>query len=129
MERKPDPAIYEITYSEAVRALSEQHSVLESLRARAGLLLSSAAVTTSFLAGQAIHGGRVGPFAWLALFDFTAVAALAIAVLQPRRWEFSAHPGETIASHLAAGGKPTAAELYETLAVGLGRGRARIGPR
>jgi hypothetical protein len=126
VEREADAAVYEIAYAEAVRALSEQHAVIDSLRTRAGLLLSSAAVTTSFLAGQAIHGGRVSALAWLALLDFAAVAALVIATLQPRHWEFSAYPDETISTHLAASGR-SATELYKTLTARLERGLARNG--
>ena len=125
MERNADAAVYEIAYAEAVRALSEQHGVIESLRTRAGLLLSSAAVATSFLGGQAIHGGRVGIFGLLALLDFAAVAALIVATLRPHRWEFSAHPGDTIDAYRTAGGEPSPAELYEALTVRLQRGLAK----
>jgi hypothetical protein len=41
--------LYRIAYDEAVRALSEQQAVIDSFRSRAGLLLSSTAITTSFL--------------------------------------------------------------------------------
>lgn len=124
MERQADSAVCEIAYAEAVRALSEQLRVIDSLRTRAGLLLSSAAVTTSFLAGQAIHGGRVGLFSWFALLDFATVAALVIATLRPRPWELGLDPYETINAHLAAQ-EPSAAELYKALTARLQKGRAR----
>ncbi|MBS1880741.1 MAG: hypothetical protein JST31_14615 [Actinobacteria bacterium] len=50
-----------------MRELSEQHGAIDSLRTRAGLLLSSAAVTTSFLAAQALQGDKSNAFVWLAL--------------------------------------------------------------
>ena len=121
MQRPADATVYEIAYAEAVRALSEQHGVIDSLRTRAGLLLSSAAVTTSFLAGQAIHDGRVGVFAWLALLDFTVVAALVIATLQPRRWELRTYPEETITAQLSADSDGSPTELYEALTMRLHR--------
>lgn len=52
---------YQIAYDEAVRALSQQQSTIDSLRTRAGLLLSAAAITTSFLGAQALNDG--GPSA------------------------------------------------------------------
>jgi hypothetical protein len=48
--------LYKVVYDEAVRALSEQQAAIESVRSRAGLLLSAAAVTTSFLGAQALQG-------------------------------------------------------------------------
>ncbi|MGD9736598.1 MAG: hypothetical protein AB7V58_13505 [Solirubrobacterales bacterium] len=108
-----------------MRALSEQRAVIDSLRTRAGLLLSSAAVTTSFLGGQAIHGSRVGVLAWLGLLDFAAVAALVIATLRPRAFEFSTHPGEIAHRTATAGGMPSATALYEALTARLHGGLAR----
>jgi hypothetical protein len=48
---------YRIAYEEAVRALSQQHEMIDSLRTRAGLLLPAAAITTSFLGAQALDTG------------------------------------------------------------------------
>lgn len=107
--------VHEIAYSEAVRALSEQHGVIDSFRTRAGLLLSSAAVTTSFLAGQAIHGGRVGVFGWLALLTFAAVATLALAAIGPRHWEIGAHPDETTDAYLDAERQDSAGDLHRAM--------------
>lgn len=120
MEREVNATVYEIAYAEAVRALSEQHAVIDSFRTRAGLLLSSAAVTTSFLAAQALRSDRTSAFAWLALLTFAAVALLALATLQPRRWEVSAHPNEMTA-YLAAKHKASPGELYEVLTLRLRR--------
>lgn len=49
--------LYKVAYEEAVRALSEQQAAIDSFRTRAGLLLSAAAITTSFLGAQALDGG------------------------------------------------------------------------
>lgn len=75
-----DP-LYRVAYEEAIRALSLQQEVIESIRGRAGLLLSAASITTSFLGAQALDGGRSGLVAWLALSIFVGVAV--------GRWEFS----------------------------------------
>jgi len=45
---------YRIAYEEAVRALSQQHEMIDSLRTRAGLLLPAAAITTSFPRGAGV---------------------------------------------------------------------------
>jgi hypothetical protein len=53
--------LYKVAYDEAVRALSEQRDAIDSFRTRAGLLLSAAAITTSFLGAQALEGGSPEP--------------------------------------------------------------------
>ena len=84
--------LYKVAYDEAVRALSEQQGVIDSFRTRAGLLLSAAAITTSFLGAQALNGGDSSLAAWLALIGFAGVAAISLAILWPRQWEFTANP-------------------------------------
>lgn len=94
----PDDALYKVAYDEAVRALSEQQAAIESVRGRAGLLLSAATVTTSFLGAQALQGGSSGPFSWSALLSFVAVAATSLAILWPRSWEFTANSRRVLES-------------------------------
>jgi hypothetical protein len=117
--------VHEIAYAEAVRALSEQHAVVESIRTRAGLTLSSAAVTTSFLAGQAIRGGRIGVFGWLALVAFATVAMLGLAALRPRRWEVGTLPNDAIGTSAGASSQVTPCELHEILRFDLVRAYKR----
>lgn len=50
-------ALYQVAYDEAARALSEQVTAIDSLRGRAGFLLSAAAITTTVLSGQALAAG------------------------------------------------------------------------
>jgi hypothetical protein len=57
--------LYRVAYDEAVRALSEQQLMIDSFRSRTGLLLSAAAITTSFLGAQALKIGDLSPPAWL----------------------------------------------------------------
>jgi hypothetical protein len=99
----PDPGkdiLYKVAYEEAVRALSEQQAVIDSFRNRAGLLLSAAAVTTSFLGAQALGSGDPSLFSWLALAGFFGVAAASLAILWPRGWEFAANSHDVIASYI-----------------------------
>ena len=84
--------LYRVAYDEAVRALSEQQDVIDSFRPRAGLLFSAAAITTSFLGAQALKGGDSSPSVGLAMTGFVGVAAISLAILWPRRWEFTANP-------------------------------------
>src|SRR3954447_17885241 len=88
--------LYRVAYDEAVRALSEQQAVIDSFRNRAGLLLSSTAITTSFLGAQIFDGGHLSPSSWLALASFLGVAAISLAILWPQPWEFTANPQDII---------------------------------
>lgn len=95
-------ALYEVAYEEAVRALSDQRAVIDSLRTRAGLLLSAAAVTTSFLGAQALGTGKSSAFSWLALAAFVGLAMISLAILWPRRWEFATDQRDLIRSYIDA---------------------------
>lgn len=63
-------ALYKVAYDESVRALAEQQAVIDSVRARVGLLLSAAAIATSFLGGQALEGGTLSATSWTALISY-----------------------------------------------------------
>ncbi len=89
MERHADDPGFDTAYTETVRAVSEQLRLAESLRTRAGLLLSVAAITASFLGSRTIDSGGPGAFAWLALAGFAMASGLCLAVLWPRRWEIA----------------------------------------
>lgn len=91
---------YELAYDEAVRALSQQQGVIDSFRTRAGLLLSAAAITTSFLGAQALDSGDPSITTWLALAGFVGLGLASIAILWPRAWEFTADPRDVIANYV-----------------------------
>jgi hypothetical protein len=66
-ERAPQgDASYELAYAEGVRALIEQQAVIDSFRTRAGLLISGAAIATSFF-GQASLRDGPSLWSWLAI--------------------------------------------------------------
>jgi len=109
--------LYKVAYDEAVRALSEQQEVIESLRTRAGLLLSAAAVTTSFLGAQALDGGDSSLSAWLATIGFIGVALVSLAILWPREWEFTANPQDLIQTYIENAGPAPAGELHRDLSL------------
>lgn len=109
--------LYKVAYDEAVRALSEQQAAIESVRARAGLLFSVAAVTTSFLGAQALHGGKSSLASWLALLCFVVVAVASLAVLWPRKWEVRTNPRELIKTYVESTEPARAEELYRDLSL------------
>lgn len=82
-------SVYEVAYREAVRAVDEQATVLEQIRARAGTLFSAAGVTAGVL-GLAVkdatkaHGAAASAL-WVAAVAFVALAASTVAVWWPVR--------------------------------------------
>jgi hypothetical protein len=65
-----DAALYGLVFEEAVRALDDQRSVLDNMRTRSGIVLSAAAVTTSFFGGLALRDGSPGWLGWAAVVAF-----------------------------------------------------------
>jgi len=56
--------LYKISYDEAVRALSDQRLEVDGVHSRTGLLLSVAAVVTSFLGSRTLESGSLSPISW-----------------------------------------------------------------
>lgn len=112
----PD-ALYEVAYDEAVRALVEQQAVIDGMRNRAGLVLSAAAITTSFLGARSLSPGELELASWLATVCFVGVALVSLVILWPRRWEFEADPGEVIAAYGDAAEPASVGRLYRNLSL------------
>lgn len=113
--------LYKVAYDEAVRTLSEQQTAVESFRSRAGLLLSTSAVTTSFLGAQAIKGGGSKALTWLALLGFVGAAATSLVILWPRRWELSANPRNVVESYIESSEAIQIEGLYRALSLRMHR--------
>ena len=109
--------LYKVAYGEAVRALSEQQVAIDSFRTRAGLLLSAAAITTSFLGAQALDGGDSNIATWLAMAAFVGVAVASLAILWPRQWEFTANPRDVIQTYIEADEPAPLDELHRDLSL------------
>jgi preprotein translocase subunit SecG len=78
---------YELVYAEAVRALEMRRDALESLRSRAGVVLSAAAIASSLFGSQAVRAG-LGTFGWIAVFAFLALSLALLLILWPRNdWQ------------------------------------------
>ena len=118
MSRDP---LYKIAYDEAVGALSEQQAAIDNLRARAGLLFSAAAITTSFLGSQALRSHGLDAASWLALLSFLAMAATSLAILWPRRWEGAASPREVIENYVESEEANSLEDLHRNLSLHMSR--------
>jgi hypothetical protein len=114
--------LYKVAYDEAVRTLAEQQAAIESVRSRAELLLSAAAITTSFLGAQALRGDSVDSVSWLALISFVGVAAASLAILWPRRWEVATSPRKVIVTYIESADTLLVDELYRDLSLHMHRG-------
>lgn len=91
--------VYQFIYQEALRSLTQQASVLDNLRGRAGLLLTAANVATAFLATTAVTArSTITPGGWLAIGAFVAAAILSVIVVMPQgSWNFSFKATDMIA--------------------------------
>lgn len=109
---------YRLAYDESVRALAQQQSSLDSLRTRAGILVSAAAITTSFLGGEALANGRLTFASWLAIGAFVALGGRVLSILLPQRdWEFTAIPRRIIGTYIESGEPLSLPQLYRDLAL------------
>jgi len=116
---------YQIAYEEAVRALSQQQGTIESLRTRAGLLFSAAAITTSFLGAQALNDGGLGVATWLALVSFVSLSVAAMATLWPHRVEFTANPANVIETYVETEEPLSGSEIHRDLSLHMHHSFAR----
>ena len=92
---------YELAYQEARRALDGQESALGAFRTRAGIVLSAAAIVTSFLGGQAIDSSGLDTLEWLAIAAFAVVGLATLCVLWPDDdWQFEAVPNQVIGTYI-----------------------------
>lgn len=93
---------YKLAYEEAVRGLAHQQSRLDDFRARAGIVLSAAAIATSLLGGQALDRASPSLWTWLALACFVGVGGFTLMLLWPQTWMFTAVPRRIIATYIEA---------------------------
>ena len=117
-------ALYEVAYEEAARALSEQLSLIDSFRTRAGLLLSAGAITTSVFGSRALGQGWTGFASWAALAAFFGLALLSMAIFWPRPEEFAFDAIRVLESHIELGSSGPAVNLHWILAIQMRRSHA-----
>src|SRR5438093_1182145 len=75
--------IYELTHEQALRVLADQQTGVDSLRTRAGILLSGAAIATSLLSQEALMAG-LSVWSWVALIGFMGLGFECLLILWPR---------------------------------------------
>lgn len=119
--RPGSAAAYELAYTEGVRALSEQQAVIDNFRTRAGLLLSGAAIATSFLGNAAIESGTTA-WTWVAISLFVLLGAFVLLVLWPRRdWEYTIRPELLIENYIEHPEPLNLSEIHRDLALHMDR--------
>ena len=88
---------YRLAYDEAVRALRAQADEHGSLRTRAGTILATSLVVTSFFGGQAVaRNAPASSLAWLAVVAFLIAGACSLGVLFPTDLRFASDVGEVV---------------------------------
>jgi hypothetical protein len=114
-------ASYKVAYDEGVRALSQQQILIDSIRTRAGLLLSAGAITTSFLGAQALNDGHPDFGTWLALVAFVGLSVAGLSILWPHRWEFNADPANLIETYVETESPAPVSEIHRDLSLHMHR--------
>lgn len=99
-----DPRI-KIAYEESVRGLTLQSSVLDEIRARTGVLLAAASVSSALLgAADLLRHNSFRIVSVLAVLAFAASVALCISVLWPTTgWTFTHDSRRVIAEYIETG--------------------------
>jgi hypothetical protein len=93
MEETQSPP-FDLAYEAALRALEDQHTSLDGLRARAAALIAAIAIVTSFLGGQALEPDGFSAWEISALLAFAGGVALCLLVLMPQEegWLLTTDP-------------------------------------
>jgi hypothetical protein len=110
----------ELLYESATRVLDQQAATVDSVRVRAGILLSAASIATSFLAGIVVEpdAPRLGGFGWAAVGLFIAVVGLCLAILWPtQEWKFRPNARKLVRDYLDADPPASLAEMQRDLAL------------
>jgi hypothetical protein len=88
---------FRLAYDEAVRALRAQADEHGSLRTRAGTVLATSLVVTSFFGGQAVaRDAPASSLGWLAVIAFLVAGAFSLGVLFPSDLRFASDVHEVV---------------------------------
>jgi hypothetical protein len=92
-----DEPSFRLVYDEAVRALRAQADAHNALRTRAGTVLATSLVVTSFFGGQAVaRNAAPSSLGWLAVVAFLAAGVLSVGVLFPTDLRFTTSVEEVV---------------------------------
>jgi hypothetical protein len=104
-------------YQEAVRGITHQQGLVESMNLRAGNLIFATAFANSLLGGKALSDG-LGIWDWLAMALLFTICALAAFMLWPyRKYNFRFDPEELLTTYVDAEPGSTLAEMHRRLAL------------
>ena len=110
---------FRLAYEEAVRALRAQADEHGSLRTRAGTILATSLVVTSFFGGQAVaRNVPASSLGWLAVVAFLLAGVFSLGVLFPTDLRFASDVGEVVS--LIENASPTR-DPYRELSLSLAR--------
>jgi hypothetical protein len=116
-----EPSVYALVFSEARRALDDQERALSDVHSRTGVLLSAAAIATSFLGGQALTDHHNTGWTWTAFALFVGVAVLTLLVLWPTKsWTFSIDPATTLAEYAETDSPASIERAHRDFALSMG---------
>jgi hypothetical protein len=105
-----------LAYEVSIRALEQQSSVLDELRARTGVLLAALSLSASFLGAQALKNPGFSAWSWAAIGSFAVSGLLSLRVLWPSGgWKFTAN-AKTIVEDVNSDKSLTLDQMYETYA-------------
>jgi hypothetical protein len=123
--------VHAVAYEQAVRAIDQQAEQLEHQRARAGLVVSTAAISGAFLGGLTFNSGqRDSLTGWglaaliAAALGFLVVTLAAVRIWWPARGVFTLNPG-VIVQKWADESPATCSELHRDLALHMGAHQVR----
>jgi hypothetical protein len=121
-------ASFRLAYDEAVRALRAQADEHGSLRTRAGTILATSLVVTSFFGGQAVaRNAPASSLGWLAVIAFLFAGISSLGVLFPTDLRFASDVGEVVSLiEKASPNQEPHRELSLSLARQLDTNRRRI---
>jgi hypothetical protein len=111
-----DPQLL-FVYQEAIRGLTHQQGVVESLNTRAGNLIFATAFATSLLGTRALSDG-LGFWDWAAVILLFLVGTLIVFMLWPYyNYTFRFDPEELLALYVDRESPASMAEMHRALAV------------
>jgi hypothetical protein len=111
-----DPRL-ELIYQEAVRGLSHQQGVVESLNTRAGNLIFATAFATSLLGVKALADG-LSVWDWVAVMLLFGIGALTVFMLWPYdRYTFRFDPEELLQRYVASAPATRLSDMHRELAL------------
>jgi hypothetical protein len=114
--RADDPRLAFI-YQEAIRGLSHQQNVVESLNTRAGNLIFATAFASSLLGGRALTDG-LGLWDWIAVTLLFGIGALIVFIVWPYyNYTFRFDPEELLRRYIDGDAPTTMSTMHRELAL------------